>query len=385
MKSFVSIGLLFLGATAAANPVAREASPGLPEAKEAPIAMLFDAHTGQVLHQREAHRRFLPASVTKVMTAYLAFEMLADGRLKPEQQFLVSEPVFKEWSGTGSSMFLQAGERVTVDKLLRGITTVSANDGCIALAEGATGSVEEWVSQMNDAARELGMMDSHFGSPNGFPDGGQTFTTASDLAKLTRAITTRHAGLYKHYFGKRTLSHNGYTQVNHDPITGVVEGADGIKTGFTREAGYTFVGSAERDGGRLGIVLAGIGNGRARARIAREYIESGFSIFERRSIFAPHSVIASAKVQGGAARSVGLRSSVPIAAEILAGTDPDITMQLRYKGPVQAPIRAGSEIAELDVRVDGFEQFTIPLEAAADVPEANGMQRIVNGLAGLFS
>lgn len=386
MKSFVSIGTLCLGALAVSSPFALSANgPQLPTAEEAPIAMLFDAHTGQVLHQREANRRFLPASVTKVMTAYVAFEMLADGRLKPDQQFLVSQRVFEEWSGTGSSMFLQAGERVTVDKLLRGITTVSANDGCIAFAEGSTGSVEKWVQLMNKTARDLGMNDSHFGSPNGFPDGGRTFTTASDLAKLTRAMTTRHPGLYKHYFGKRTLSHNGYTQVNHDPITGVVEGADGIKTGFTREAGYTFVGSAKRDGERLGIVLGGISNGRARARIAREYLESGFSAFERKRIFAADAVIATARVQDGAARSVGLRSAVPIAAEVMAGTNPKIAMTLRYTGPVNAPIRAGSEIAELDVRVEGFEPYTIPLEAASDVAEANALQRVVNGVAGLFS
>ncbi len=133
MKSFASIGILCLGALAAASPFALNASPQLPPAQDAPIAMLFDANTGQVLHQRDASRRFLPASVTKVMTAYLAFEMLADGRLKPDQKFLVSERVFKEWSGTGSSMFLQADERITVDKLLRGITTVSANDGCICI------------------------------------------------------------------------------------------------------------------------------------------------------------------------------------------------------------------------------------------------------------
>ncbi len=385
MKSFVSIGILCLGTLGVASPFALNASPQIPPPQDAPIAMLFDANTGQILHQREASRRFLPASVTKVMTAYIAFEMLADGRLKPDQNFLVSERVFKEWSGVGSSMFLQADERVTVDKLLHGITTVSANDGCIAFAEGATGSLDKWVQLMNQTAMDLGMHDSHFESPNGFPDGGRTFTTASDLAKLTRAMMTRHPRLYAHYFGKRTLSHNGYTQVNHDPITGIVQGADGIKTGFTREAGYTFLGSAKRDGERLGIVLAGISNGRTRARIAREYLELGFAGFDRKRIFAADAVIGTAKVQNGAARSVELRSAVPVAAEVLAGTNPKITMNLRYKGPVIAPIRAGSEIAELEVNVDGFKPYTIPLVAASGVAEANAFHRVVNGVAGLFS
>ncbi len=238
---------------------------------------------------------------------------------------------------------------------------------------------------MNETAKELGMHDSNFESPNGFPDGGRTFTTASDLAKLTRAMMTRHPKLYAHYFGKRTLSHNGYTQVNHDPITGIVQGADGIKTGFTREAGYTFLGSAKRDGERLGIVLAGINNGRTRARIAREYLELGFAGFDRKRIFPADAVIGTAKVQDGAARSVDLQSRIPITAEIMAGTNPKITMNLRYKGPLKAPIRAGSDIAELEVEVEGFKPYTIPLQAASDIAEANAFQRIVNGVAGLFS
>jgi D-alanyl-D-alanine carboxypeptidase (penicillin-binding protein 5/6) len=198
-------------------------------------------------------------------------------------------------------------------------------------------------------------------------------------------MTTRHPGFYAHYFGKRTLSHNGYTQVNHDPITGIVRGADGIKTGFTREAGYTFLGSAKRDGARLGIVLAGIGNGKARARIARDYLELGFTEFDRKRIFAADAVIGTANVQNGAARSVALRSAVPVTADIRAGTNPKITMLLRYTGPVRAPIHAGSEIAELEVKVAGFEPYTIPLEAASNVGEANALQRVFNGVAGLFS
>ncbi len=385
LKYLSRIGALALAAGIAAAPIHLQASPQVPAAEDAPIALLVDATTGQVLHTRDADRRFLPASVTKVMTAYVAFEMLSDGRLSPDTNFTVSDEVYEKWSGTGSSMFLQRGEKVSVDKLLRGITTVSANDGCVALAEGAAGSLDNWIVLMNRAARDLGMNDSHFGSPNGFPDEGQTFTSAQDLAKLAHALTTRHAALYERYFGKHRFAHNGYEQVNHDPITGVVPGADGIKTGFTREAGYNFLGSAKRDGRRLAMVVAGVDNGARRARISRDYLEWGFSAFEARELFAPEEIVAHAAVQDGAERSVALRSAFPIFASIKEGTDPAIALTLHYRGPIKAPIAAGSEVAELEVRIDGFTPYRVPLQAAADVPEANFWQRMVNGVASFLS
>lgn len=373
------------GAALLASPIALRADPAPPAPGEAPVALLVDLSSGQTLHAHEADRRFLPASVTKVMTAYLAFEMLADGRLKPEQRFKVSDATFEQWSGTGSSLFLQRGEEVSVDDLLHGITTVSANDGCVVLAEGALGSVDKWVALMNSTARKLGMADSHFGTPNGWPDEGRTFTTARDLARLTRAIFERHPDLYARYFGHRGFAHNGIAQPNHDPITGVVPGADGIKTGFTREAGYNFLGTASRDGRRLVMVLAGIDHPQDRARIARDYIEWGFAEFAPRPIFAKGATIGRAKVQDGAERSVTLRAAAPVIADIPVGSDPRVTLALRYRGPLQAPIAKGARVAELEVRIDGFAPYRVPLEAASEVPKANIWQRLVNGVLGLFA
>ncbi len=394
MKYYSRIGFLGAAAMLAASPVMLHANAELPsEQKEpiaqlptgqdAPIALLVDAGSGQILHSREGERRFLPASITKVMTVYVAFEMLAEGRLSADQTFTVSENTFEKWSGTGSSMFLQRGEEVSVDTLLRGITTVSANDGCVALAEGASGTMGEWIDEMNSAAQELGMRDSHFESPNGFPDEGMTFTSASDLARLTHALISRHPELYEEYFGKRRFVHNGYDQTNHDPITGVVPGADGIKTGFTREAGYNFLGSAKRGDRRLAMVVAGVESGPKRADVARKYIEWGFDAFESQQIFAPGATVAYADVQDGASRIVPLESTAPIVASRKKGTKPHIWLRLRYKGPIRAPIAAGSEIAQLEVHVDGFEPYRVPLIAAAEVPEANALQRIRNGLMGL--
>ena len=150
-------------------------APAIPSEYAAPIAYLLDAGSGQVLYQREIDRRFMPASITKVMTTFLAFEWMEGGRLFPQQVYSVRPETFRKWHRKGSTMFLPADARVTVDDLLHGVTTVSANDGAIVLAEGAAGSVEDWVAAMNAKAREIGMADSHFGNPNGWMDDGKTF------------------------------------------------------------------------------------------------------------------------------------------------------------------------------------------------------------------
>ena len=210
MKRIPSLGPLVAGAlcggmalSAAFAQEPDKSMPQLPSAEDAPIAFLLDAGSGQVLYAREADRRFMPASVTKTMTAFLAFELLEDGTLEQDQAIVVAPETFRKWRGVGSTMFLGANDEVRVDDLLHGIMTVSANDGAVVLAEGAAGSVPKWIAAMNAKAREIGMTDSHFGTPNGWMDNGQTFTSARDLGRLAKAMTTRHPAKYGHYVGKR--------------------------------------------------------------------------------------------------------------------------------------------------------------------------------------
>lgn len=361
------------------------AVPAVPSAQDVPIAFLADLGSGQILHAREADRRFVPASVTKVMTTFLAFEMLDEGRLKPDQMFTMDRQTFRDWGRKGSSMFLNEGDQATVDQLLHGITTVSANDGCAVMAVGATGSVEKWVALMNAKARELGMTNSHFGTPNGWMDEGRTFVTARDLFILSRALITRHPELYRRYIGKPSYSFNGIVQSNHDPMIGHVLGADGIKTGFTRQAGYNYLGSAERDGRRLLMVIAGTDRPAIRTQAARAFIEWGFTHFATRTLFATGKPVARAAIQGGAARSVPLVASRPLVVSFAQGTQPKISLMVHYTGPLKAPVQAGAEVAELEIRIAGQEPFRTPLVAAQNVAEANWWQRLRNGLAGLFA
>lgn len=374
--------MLALGSVALALPAGLHADAAAPAESAAPIALLIDLDSGQTLHARDIDRRFLPASVTKVMTTYLAFEMLADGRLQPDTRYTVSDRLAQDWSGKGSSLFLKAGEKVSVDTLIHGITTVSANDGAILLAEGTAGSVNKWTALMNRTARDLGMRDSHFGTPNGWPDEGATYTTAHDLAILAGALITRHPELYRRYFGKRSFGHDGIGQDNHDPITGIVPGADGIKTGFTREAGYNFLGSAQRGGRRLVMVVAGVDSEEIRAKVSRDYIEWGFSAFDPKVIFAKGAPLGSALVQDGRTGSVKLRAARDIVVDMPKMVKPQVTLRMHYRGPLKAPIRAGEQVAALQVSIAGFSPYDVPLEAAEDVPQANLLQRIRNAVLG---
>ena len=359
--------------------------PAVPTASEAPVALLVDLGSGQVLHARRPNARFMPASVTKVMTLYLAFELIEQRRLDPAQIFAMSPAIARDWRRVGSTMFLDSGERVQVDDLLLGIANVSANDGAAVLAEGQAGSVAAWTALMNRTALGIGMTGSHFASPNGWPDEGRTFTTASDLVALARAMITRHPDKFGYYIGRAGFDYKGIAQVNHDPMIGRVPGADGIKTGFTNESGFSYLGTARRNGQRLVLVLAGVPNGRLRARIARAYVEWGFAAFERRRLFEPGAVVGEARVQDGDARWLPLKAAEPVAINLPKGSNSPLSATIRYEGPLKAPIAAGQEVAVLEVTAEGVAPARIPLYAAESVDTAGPLDRVVNAVTGIFS
>lgn len=382
----MGIGLAALLAVSAPNVFAQDASlPGPPSERDIPIALMVDATSGQILHERNADRRFIPASITKTMTAFVAFELMDAGKLAARQTFAIRPDTFEEWSGKGSTMFLPKDARPTVSELLLGIMTVSANDGSIVLAEGAAGSVDAWVAMMNAEARKVGMSNSHFGTPNGWPDGGKTFVTARDLTLLARAMIRRHPSQYRSYIGNPSFSYNGIAQNNRDPLLGRLTGADGIKTGFTNEAGNGFLGSVERNGRRLVFVVAGADEQSVRNAAARDYVEWAFAAFDDQLMFGAGTDVGQARVQNGAARAVSLRPASPIYVSVPKGADPQVTMRISYDGPIKAPVKAGDRVAVLELEVAGMPTSLIPLEAAEDVPVAGTLRRVWNGVAGWFS
>lgn len=349
------------------------------------MVLLTDLSSGQTLFSREPDRRFVPASVTKVMTAYTAFRLIDAGKLSLDSSVVISEELADQWSGEGSSMFLQAGDRVTISQLLMGVTTVSANDGAVALSIAAVGSEQAWLALMNRNAAELGMHDTHFGTPNGWPDEGRTYTSARDLATLAEAMTTRYPELYRAYIGQHGMRYHEITQANHDPVTGVVDGADGIKTGYTRQAGYNFLGSAERNGRRLVMVIAGAPTPQIRNKTARDLLNWGFDAFETQHILPAGTRVGTANVQDGASGSVTLRTDGPVVASVRPGQVAKATMSVRYRGPIEAPIAEGQPVAFLRVNIAGQQPHDVPLLAVEAVPRANPVQRLWNGVVGLLT
>jgi serine-type D-Ala-D-Ala carboxypeptidase (penicillin-binding protein 5/6) len=363
---------------------ARESSVPPPSVAESPVALLVDLGAGQVLLEQAGDRPFLPASMTKAMTTLIAFDLLAAGKLREDQVFTVSAATAQTWSGQGTSLYLKPGMQVSAADLLHGVTIASANDAAVVLAEGATGSVPNWLKLMNARAKALGMASSTFATPNGWPDGGQTKVSARDLLRLAQALVYDHPELYRRYVGHPVFIWKGAYFANHDPFAGTVPGADGIKTGHTAEAGYNFLGTVERDGRRLVVVVAGTPSEAVRGKVARDLIEWGFASFAPHAVAPAGAVVGSARVQNGAQRSVALALVRPLGVALAPGSKAVIISRIIYRGPLVAPIRRGAVVAELELQINRGPAMRFPLQASAAVGVAGPFDRLGNGLLGLW-
>lgn len=355
-----------------------------PEIAEIPVVLLVDTGAGQTLFAREAERRFLPASLTKVMTIETALGRIAEHKLSPDQRLTVRPATHAAWQSQGSTMLLHSGENVPVDALLHGIATVSANNAAVVLAEGVAGSVPGWTAMMNAEADRLGLGCSRFATPNGWPDQGATIVCARDLVKLATVLIDRHPQAYRRYFGQPAFTWNGVSGRNRNPLLGAVAGADGIKTGHTNEAGYNLLGSAERDGRRLIMVVAGAKTELQRATASRALIEWGFSAWQSHKLFEPGAQVASARVQGGDARRVALTVRKPVSFATVARDD-RISATVVYNGPLSAPIAKGAQVAVLRIVSASGLSAEVPLLAVEAVGKAGPVDRLLNGVAAWFS
>lgn len=365
----------------ALSPSALSARPQYESA--APIAYLVDMSSGAVLFDKGSRQRIPPASMTKMMTTYVAFGLIQNGRLDPKQQFMVRPDTWKRWNNAGSTMFLKPGEQVSVSDLLHGVVTLSGNDAAIVLAEGIAGSEAAFVSQMNAAAKRLGMKDSKFGTANGWPDEGGTLTTAHDLALLGARTIHDFPELYRQYYGFRSFRWNGIVQPNRNPILGKIPGADGVKTGHTDEAGYCFTGTATQNGRRLMMVVAGLPNMEARAAESLKLLEWGFTAWRAKPLYKERSVVATLPVQLGTESHVTVIAPRALALTLPAKDATRYKLTVRYAGPVKAPFRKGSELAHLVAKFDDGSEQVMPLIAARSVGEAGFFGRALNGLKSL--
>ncbi len=359
----------------------------------APVAYMIDLSSGAELFVKDADRRMPPASMAKMMTAYVAFDLIKKGELKLDQRLRVRPETWQRWHGpqAGSTMFLSPDQEVTVADLLDGVVVVSGNDASVVLAEGIAGTEEAFAGLMNAKAKELGLANSNFCNSNGWPDAGCTYVTARDLGKLAAATVTNFPDLYKRFYPKReftfgeTMGGSPITQPNRDPLLGRVNGADGLKTGHTEEAGYGFTGSAERDGRRLVMVVAGLDSYGGRAEESIRFMEWGFGAWRARPLVSQGKRVTTADVQLGSESEVGLVAPKNLTVTIPAGASPEMTAKVVYNGPVKAPIAAGQHIADLVVTMPNMAPQTMPLVAESAVEEAGFFGRAWAGLMALFA
>lgn len=377
-----------LAATILASVASAAVAAAPPFDTPARVAYLVDLSSGAELLAKNADQPMPPASMAKMMTSEVAFELIKSGQLPLSKMCTVRPETWKQWHSAGSTMFLSVNEQVSVENLLHGVVTLSGNDASVVLAECIAGTEQAFATQMNALAKRLGMNNSRFCNATGWPDEGCTVTTARDLATLARASIERHPKLYKQFYGQpqftwgKTLGAGAdITQANRNPILGVVPGADGLKTGHTEEAGYGFTGSAEQNGRRLVMVLAGLGSFNQRISESNRLMSWGFGAWQSRPLFGTNAPVGKAQVQLGDASEVQLVAPRAIAVTYPAGTvGGEPRMRIAYNGPLKAPLAKGAEVAQLVVTTPDGTVQRMPLVTAEAVEEAGFFGRLWLGL-----
>jgi D-alanyl-D-alanine carboxypeptidase (penicillin-binding protein 5/6) len=334
-------------------------------------AILVDFETGAVLLDKNADERMPPSSMSKLMTMYVVFDLLKQGRMRLDQTMPVSE---RAWRMGGSKMFVQIGTQVSIEALARGVIVQSGNDACIVLAEGISGSEQQFAELMNEYGRRIGLRNSNFRNATGWPDPEHRMT-ARDLATLARRIIVDFPEYYRLY-NERSFTFNGISQDNRNPTLARVPGADGLKTGHTEEAGYGLTASARRGERRLILVVNGLPSMRVRAEESERLLEWGFREFDNVVLFRAADTVEEVPVY------LGDRATVPL----VAGRDLVLTLprqwrrglqaRVRFESPVPAPVAKGQELGRLHVSGQGVPEMQVPLIAGADVDKLGLIPRI---------
>ena len=339
-------------------------------------AILVDMTTGTVLMEKNADEPMPTASMSKIMTTYMLFEALKEGRLKLDDLLPVSENAWRKGGAPsgGSAMFLDINSEASVEELLRGIVVQSGNDASIAIAEGLAGSEEAFAEQMTRRAHELGMERSHFRNATGWPHPGHV-STARDLALLAK-LTIGNFPEYYHYYSETEYTYNGIRQGNRNPLLYADMGVDGLKTGHTEEAGYGLTASATMGDRRLILVIAGLSDAKERAEEAKKLMSWGFREFDNYTLLAANEPAATAAVWLGEADSVALIPGKDAVVTLPKSVRPDVVVKVRYEGPIPAPIEKGQRLGTLVVEAPGTPTIELPLFAGERVEQLGMFGRV---------
>ena len=372
-----------VSAVAAPNSIGLVGTKSTDFQTAAPYVILLDADSGTVLFEKNADVPTPPSSMAKLMTAEVVFNELKQGRIKLEDEYIVSEDAWRRGGAPShtSSMFAPIHSRVRVEDLIQGAVVVSGNDACIALAEGIAGNEPAFVEMMNKRAHELGLTKSYFTNSTGLPDPAQK-VTVRELARLARYIIRNYPNYYR-YYGEHEFTWNKIRQQNRNPLLTLNLGADGMKTGFTQDGGYGMVGSALQNGTRLIVVVNGLKTAKDRADEAKKILEFGYRGFDARPLFNDGQIVGAAKLFGGASGSVPLVGDGAIGVLMPKNTNERVSAKIVYTGPVPAPIRQGQQIGNLNVLRGDSVVAEIPLFAAESVERGNLPRRALDAASEL--
>jgi len=350
---------------------------------DAPTAILTEASSGAVLFEKNADELRAPSSMMKLVTAEVVFHAIKQGDIKLTDEYRVSENAWRRGGAPagGSTMFAALNSKISVDDLLHGAIIQSGNDACIVFAEAMAGNERAFAEVMTKRARELGLTRSTFANSNGLPDPGNKMTVR-ELAKLARYIIQTYPEFYK-LFGEKEFTWNKIRQPNRNPLLNSLEGADGLKTGYTKEGGYGMVGSAVQNGTRLIVAINGLEDPEDRATEAKKMLEWGFRNFEVRTVFAENQTIGYAKVFGGDSRSVALASHEPVKVMVQKNGSDKLIARVVYSGPLRAPFEAGQKVGVVKVWRGGNVAVETPVYAAESVGRGSTIRRAVDGVAEL--
>src|SRR6267143_484108 len=351
---------------------------------DAPTAILIEGSRGSVLFEKNADELRAPSSMMKLMTAEVVFNAIKNGDIKLTDEYRISENAWRRGGAPsgGSTMFAAINSKVPVDDLLHGAIIQSGNDACIALAEGMAGNERIFATDfMTKRARELGLAKSTFGNSNGLPDSANKMTVR-ELSKLARHVILTYPDMYK-LFGEKEFTWNKIRQQNRNPLLNSLNGADGLKTGYTKEGGYGMVGSAVQNDTRLIVVVNGLEDPDDRASEAKKMLEWGFRNFETRTLFAANQPVGYAKVFGGESRSVKLAGHEPIKVMVPKNGNERLLARIVYNGPVRAPIEPGQRVGIVRVWRGANIAMEAPVYAAEPVARGSTMRRAIDGASEL--
>jgi serine-type D-Ala-D-Ala carboxypeptidase (penicillin-binding protein 5/6) len=347
---------------------------------QAKRAIIVDYDTGAVLYDKNADERMPPASMSKMMTAYVVYGLLKEGKASLDDTLPVSE---KAWRTGGSKMFVPLGGSVKIEDLVRGMIIQSGNDACIVLAEGLAGSEEAFVERMNAKAQELGLAGSHFANVTGLPAPDE-YSTVHDLATLARRLIVDFPEYY-HYDSEKEFTYNGIKQGNRNPLLykeGM--GADGLKTGHTEEAGYGVAASVVRGGERIVMVLAGLPTMKSRVQESERMVEWAYREFRHYPLFKAGEPIEEVDVWMGTASKVPVTVAKDAAVTFARAARRGMKVTLDYDGPISAPVAKGQVVGKLVVSAPDVATTEFPVVAADDVPKLTGIARMLASAAELL-